>query len=295
MLALSFSDMMIPAIIGGVVIFFIIAFVITGFVKGLFRMALGLIFLAAGMAAGQWGLWKGSSIAGTFVDRPDPWMSAAVAVIVGLATFFVARALIGVILHPLRSGEARNRRLGAPGGILGLLMGAAFAWFCLSGVRYVGTISELAWLQAAVESREWLNARGVEAKASTRPTQPLFSKIKREIDDNAIGQLHGKYDDFLNSRAHANLAKLSIIFGSEQAGARVRLVPAVRAATDQEQIRNLLENKNSNLKAFHDYSQLLHSELIRETCRSDEVQELLADLDLEKALGLAGNQADEKK
>ena len=111
MLALSISDMMTPALIGGVVIVFIIAFVITGFLKGLARMALGLIFLAAGMAAGQWGLWKGSSIAGTFVDKPDPWMSGVVAVILGLATFLVARALFGVILNKVSSREGQSKSL----------------------------------------------------------------------------------------------------------------------------------------------------------------------------------------
>ena len=167
MLALSISDMMTPALIGGVVIVFIIAFVITGFLKGLARMALGLIFLAAGMAAGQWGLWKGSSIAGTFVDKPDPWMSGVVAVILGLATFFVARALFGVILNPVSSREGQSKSLGAPGGILGLLMGAAFAWFCLSGVRYVGTISELVWIREAVSNKAWLNASSAENKSAT--------------------------------------------------------------------------------------------------------------------------------
>lgn len=293
MLALSISDMMTPALIGGVVIVFIIAFVITGFLKGLARMALGLIFLAAGMAAGQWGLWKGSSIAGTFVDKPDPWMSGVVAVILGLATFFVARALFGVILNPVSSREGQSKSLGAPGGILGLLMGAAFAWFCLSGVRYVGTISELVWIREAISNKAWLNASSAENKSATRPAQPLFSRLKRELDAHTVGQWHGKYDDFLNSRAHASLAKLSILFESEQAWTRARLTRAVRDASDQEQISKLLENQNNELRAFQDYSQLLHSNLIKETCRSDEVQELLAGLDIEKAIGLVANEPEE--
>ena len=288
MLALSLSDTTTSGIIGGIVIIFIIAFVITGFLKGLARMTLGLIFLAAGMAAGQWGLWKGSSIAGTLVDEPDPWMSGAVAVILGLATFFVARALFGILLNPISSKEGKTRSLGAPGGVLGLLMGAAFAWFCLSGVRYVGSISELAWVREAVTNKEWLNSTGAGEEDPARPAQPLFSTFKRELDANIIGQFHEKYD-FLNSRAQANLAKIAIIVENEQVATRAYRTGAVREAALQAEVNSLLKNQSSQLKALYDtgqYSQLLHSRLIKETCRSEEVQEHLTDLDIETAIGL---------
>ena len=84
MLAISSSDLTIYGVLGLI----IIAFVILGLLKGFVRMTLGLVALSAGALSGLWGFQNGSSFAGVLIEDPDPWMSAAVGLVVGFAVFF---------------------------------------------------------------------------------------------------------------------------------------------------------------------------------------------------------------
>ena len=139
MLAISSPDLTIYGVLGLI----IIAFIITGLIKGFIRMTFGLIALSAGALAGFWGFQNGSSLAGFLIDDPDTWMNGAVGLIIGFAAFFGARALFGIILTPAKPKEGTKKRFTPGGGILGFVMGVAFTWFCLSGIRYWGTLDEL--------------------------------------------------------------------------------------------------------------------------------------------------------
>ncbi len=285
MLAITSSDITIFGVIGII----IIVFVFIGLLKGFVRMSFGLVALTAGILASLWGFKNGASISGKLIENPDPWMSAAVGVILGLAIFFVARALFGVLLKPMGSKEGKARKIAPLGGMLGFVMGAAFVWYCMAGVRYNGTLSELDWVRTAVNSKEWISATTPEDRAAKRPSQPIFSKLKRGLDTSTVGQFHEKQLDFLNNRSRANLSKLTILRDNEQAWTRANLKKDVREATKQAKINSLLEQQNAKLKAFYEegqYSQLLHSEFIKEACRSEEDQSRFAELDIEEAIGL---------
>ncbi len=284
MLANTSSDITIFGIVGLI----IIVFVFIGLLKGFVRMTFGLLALSAGILAGLFGFQKGSSIAGVLIDDPDPWMSAAVGIILGLATFFAARALFGIILNPIKPKEGKGRKFAPFGGILGFIMGVAFAWFCLAGVRYVGTLSELDWVRAAISSKEWLNASTSEARSSKQPAQPAFSKLKRRLDTSTPGKWHEKID-LLNSRARANLSKLTILVDNERAWTRANLEQDIREAAKQAQINYLLVEQNAKLKALYgegQYAQLLHSDFIKDACKDQDTQSRYENLDVEKAIGL---------
>ena len=284
MLAITSFDISIFGVIGIIIIIFIVI----GLIRGFVRMTFGLIALSAGILASFWGFRHGASIAGTLIENPDPWMSAAVGVILGLAIFFVARALFGILLSPAGSKDGKARKIAPIGGILGLVMGAAFVWFCLAGVRYIGTLSELDWVREAIQDKEWLNATTNEDREAKRPPQPIFSKLKRGLDTSIPGQLHEKIDR-LNSRSRANLSKLTILADNEQAVTRAYLTADVRKAARQTQINTLLVKQSAKLKAFYEeghYSALLHSDFIKEACKTKEAKEQLEGLDIEKAIGL---------
>ncbi|MCS5538377.1 MAG: CvpA family protein [Roseibacillus sp.] len=274
----------------GVIGIIIIIFIVIGLIKGFVRMTFGLIALSAGILASFWGFRHGASIAGTLIENPDPWMSAAVGVILGLAIFFVARALFGILLSPVGSKGGKARKIAPLGGILGLVMGAALVWFCLAGVRYNGTLSELDWVREAIQDKEWLSATTNEDREAKRPPQPIFSKLKRGLDTSTVGQFHAEHD-FLNDRSQANLSKLTILVDNEQAATRAYLTKDVRKAARQTQIDTLLVKQSAKLKAFYEegqYSQLLHSDFIKEACETKEAEEQLEGLDIEKAIGLIG-------
>ena len=178
MLALGFSDITISGAIGIILIVFI-AF---GFIKGLVRTAFTLVALTAGILAGLWGFQKGASIAGTLISDPDPWMSAAVGILLGLAIFFVARALFGVLLSPVGTKDSKANKLAISGSLLGFLMGCAFAWFCLSGVRYIGTLAELGWLRAAIADETKIEKK--DLAASSRVPCLLFKLFQQFVSDS---------------------------------------------------------------------------------------------------------------
>ncbi|HJM64634.1 MAG: hypothetical protein CMP31_07155 [Roseibacillus sp.] len=285
MLAITSFDISIFGVIGIIIIIFIVI----GLIKGFVRMTFGLIALSAGILASLWGFRNGAYLAATLIENPDPWMSAAVGIILGLAIFFVARALFGIFLSPAGSKNGKARKIAPLGGMLGFVMGAAFVWFCLVGVRYNGTLSELAWLREAIQNKDWLNATTNENREAKRPSQPIFSRLKRGLDTSAIGQFHEEQLDFLNNRSQANLSKLTILVENEQAATRAYLTKDVREAALQTQINTLLVKQSTKLKTFYEeghYSQLLHSDFIKEA--SQEAEEQLEGLDIEKAIGLIG-------
>ena len=162
-------------------------------------------------------------------------------------------------------------------------------WYCLAGVRYNGTLSELAWVREAIQDKDWLNATTKEDRETKRPSQPIFSKLKRGLDTSTAGQFHEERLDFLNNRSQANLSKLTILVENEQAATRAYLTKDVRKAALQTQISTLLVKQSAKLKAFYEegqYSALLHSDPIKEACATKEAEEQLEGLDIEKAIGL---------
>lgn len=275
MLAISISDIGTAGLIAGIVLIF----VFIGLAKGLVRMTFGLVALAAGILAGLWGFQKGASIAGLVISSPDPWMSAVVGAVLGLAVFLVARALFGVLLSPVQVKDGKTKRYPVPGGAIGFIMGAAFAWFVLAGFRYVGTLAELKWIEAATAD---------QTKVEKVP-QPLFSKIKRGIDSSAAGKLHEKFD-FLNDRASANLAKLSILAKNTVATtSAMKSDKDVRDAILADKINKMLTEQSADLRPYiqdGQYSHLLKSRQIRDTVADINVSTALETIDIEKSLGL---------
>tara|TARA_B100000900_G_scaffold62110_1_gene47586 strand:+ start:898 stop:1773 length:876 start_codon:yes stop_codon:yes gene_type:complete len=288
MLEISPSDLTIYGVLGLI----IIAFIIVGLLKGFIRMTFGLVALSAGAWAGLWGFQNGLSWAGVLIDEPDQWMAGAVGLIIGFAAFFVSRALFGIILTPSKPKEGAKRKFTPSGGILGFLMGIAFTWFCLSGIRYAGTLYELDWVRTALSSKEWLNASTPEDRFSKQPAQPALSKLKRQLDANLAGQFHEKFD-LINNRARANLSKLTLLVDNERVWTRANLKADVRAAAKQAQINYLLTEQKAQLKALYSQgktAQLLHSDSVKEVCAEENARSKLADLDIEAAIGLLPGQ-----
>ena len=285
MLATFSSDLTIYGVLGLI----IIAFIIIGLLKGFVRMTFGLIALSAGAWAGFWGFQNVSSWEHFPIDDPDQWVDIAAGLIIGFAAFFVARALFGIILTPSKPKEGTKRKFTPSGGILGFVMGIAFTWCCLSGIRYAGTLSELEWVRAALSSKEWLNASSPEDRLAKLPTQPALSKLKRKLDASQAGRFHIDNLDLINSRARANLSKLTLLVDNERVWTRANLKADVRAAAKQAQINYLLTEQKAQLKALYSQgqtAQLLHSDSIKKVCAEENARSRLEDLDIEAAIGL---------
>ncbi|NNC86915.1 MAG: CvpA family protein [Akkermansiaceae bacterium] len=254
----------------------VLLFVVIGFTKGMVRMFFGFLSLAAAGLAAYWGFQRGASVAALAVSDPDPWMAGAVGIIMGLGIFFAARALFGLILAPVKVVDGKKKNLAAPGGFLGLLAGIVFVWFAFSGLRYVGSLSELKRLRDSL----------ADGKV-TEVAEPLAVKIKKIIDNSVPGRVH-KRIDFLNDEACCTLAKLQILVQNKAAISLAARDSELRKNFAQPQIRGMLES-SPELNDFireGQFSQLLESAKIREVAQHPEARAILTAADIEVALGL---------
>jgi len=175
-------------------------FAVLGFLKKMVNIFFTIIALGVGGLAGIWGYNNGFTIASKAVEAPEPWMSNAVAGIAFLGAFTIVRGLLKFLTGQSAEGsQQKSLGFGVPGTIIGLVIGGGLAYGLLSGVRYGGTLSELDHL------KDYVNGK-IEKNADS----PLLAKVKKWVDESAIGKLHQKID-FLNDPAEAQLAKIAIV------------------------------------------------------------------------------------
>lgn len=278
----NFSDISIGA---GIVIV-VVLFMLTGIARGLARTFFGLIALAAAGVACYWGFQRGDAIAGYVISNPDPWMSGAIGILMGLAVFFVARAVFGLIVKPIKIVDGKKRNNGGLGGILGILGGIAFCWFAISGVRYLANLAEL----------QWINANLAEEGKILKLDPPALLKVRDTIDGSVPGKFHRNLD-FINQRARVEMAKLKILTNNSYAMNVAAKNAAVMKAFGQADIREVLKTTPELDTYVQDnkFSHLLESKKLRELCKLPAACETLVEADVTKALGLAPKPKPKKK
>lgn len=276
---------LIDLISAGAIALVILILGLVGLMKGGARMFFGLVALLAGAVAAYWGYQRGGAIAGYVISEPGAWMSGVVGLIMGLAIFFAARALFGVLIKPtkVQEGKKKNNPLG--GAFFGFLCGIVFVWFSLSSLRYVGTLIELQWIDSALAE---------EGKIKT-PPKPFLVTARDLVDSSLPGGFHRQYDP-LNSPARAQAAKLRILTEHPYAITQVKTDAGIRAAFLQADIRNFLQ-KSPDLTAFikeGKWSHLIESQTVRNLARVPAAQESLHGLKVPEALGLQAEEPEEK-
>lgn len=260
---LNFNDLST----GGVIGLIVVIFAVLGFVKGLVKLVFALLALGLAILAAHWGFVNGHQIAANLVEKPEPWMSNVVALIAGIGVFSICRSILGFIGSGFNStGTAKKIGFGPPAGLLGLFVGAILAYAAVVGVRYLGSVAELQYLDERLENPK------------SERTPPLFAQLKEKIDQSKPGQWLAQYD-FINDPEQTELAKALLAHHDkasfslqEESGALVKLV-----AFDPE-LAQLAKEKN--------YTAILSHPKVEEILKKPSVREALQKLQLEKKLGL---------
>ena len=255
-------------IIGGV----IALFTILGFLKRFVSFFFNLVALSLGAIAGLWAYNNGFEIAQKAVDKPQPWMSTAIGISTFVITIVVFRKIIAFLAGKNdEDSQARSGGFRMAGGLFGLLLGASFTYFMLTGVRYAGTVSELDRL-----------TKYVSGKIDASSKEPIFAKLKLWIDSSQIGQWHQKID-FLNDPVEANAAKLAIVkeenlerFATMTSQQGVEFIPD--AIPVDPAIQRAYDRRN--------FGALLRNEAIQKKIRETFTEDQLRQLDIEGELGL---------
>jgi uncharacterized membrane protein required for colicin V production len=270
---MDFSDISI----GGGIVIVVVLFMLVGMIRGVVRMFFGLLSLTVAALTTYWGFKHGDSIAGYVISNPDPWMSGTVGVIMGLAVFFVARALFGLIIKPIKVVDGKKQNKGGLGAALGVLGGLAFAWFAISGIRYVGNLAELQWLKDSLAKQNKIQELA----------PPAIVKVRETINSSKLGEFHQSFD-FINNPYRVEMAKLKVLTDNTYAMNVAARQAGILKAFGQPDIKKLLETSpelNSYVKDGR-FSQLLEAKRLCELCEIPDAKSTLAGSDVTKALGL---------
>lgn len=270
---MEFSDISI----GGGIVLAVAIFTLVGMIRGAVRMFFGLVSLAVAGITTYWGFKHGDAIAGFIISKPDPWMSATVGIIMGLAVFFVARALFGLIIKPMKVVDGKRQNKGGLGGVLGIFGGLIFAWFALSGIRYVANLHELQWIKDSL----------AEQNKIQKLAPPLMVKVRNTIDSSMPGKMHRDFD-FLYDPRKVELAKLKVLTDNSYAMNIAARNGSIMKAFGQPDIRKLLET-SPELNSFVEdgrFSQLLEAKKLHEVCEIPAAREILEATNVTDALGI---------
>lgn len=264
---------------GGAIVICVIIFTFTGMIRGFARMFFGLAALGVAGLTTYWGFKHGDSIAGFVISNPDPWMAGTVGVIMGLAVFFVARALFGLIVRPIKVVDGKRQNNGGLGGLVGIIGGLAFAWFAISGIRYVADLAELQWIKDSL----------AEENKIQKIAPPLMVKVRETIDSSRPGQFHREHD-FLYDPCRVEMARLKVLAQNEN-GYAMNIAAGddnIMKAFGQQDIKLLLQTSPELDTFVKDgrFSQLLTTRKIAEVCEVPAAREILAASDVTHALGL---------
>jgi len=254
-----------------------VLFAVFGFLRGLVKFVFSLVALAIGVFAAFWGFRNGDSIAAKVIETPEPWMSYGVAIIVGLGVHSIARSILNFLSGSFNNTAAgRKLGFGAPAGVLGLLMGVVFSGLGLSGLKHIGSASELEHLNNHIHQ---------QAELSEKP--PLFMRLKQMIDESKPGQWHDKVDPF-NDKASLNLAKLFVLRQSDYHAARAVTSDSTRRVLGQPDVTQLLVSGDdtAQLAAEGKFLSLLNSHEIKKISQIPAAEKALLSTNIEQALGL---------
>lgn len=264
----------------GLVALVVIVTTVFGVIKGMVRMLFGLIALLISALGTYWGFMRGGPLmSGYFPDQPS-WLPAVVGLVMGLAFFFISRAILGTILRPTKVIDGKTKNLGGLGGLVGIMTGVVAVAFAISATRYLGTIAEIDRLHQAINGKE------VNKEA---PVSPLII-AKNFIDDSKLGQMHQKFD-FINDPSRAQLAKLKVLTQEQHA---INLAAggnrSVYDALAQADVRKILATTPDLELAFIEdkhWGHLLDSQRLREVAQLPAAREVLLLAEIEEALGIA--------
>lgn len=239
-----------------------------GWRRGLIRSAL---HFGAFIGSGFVGLVCGKAIA-TGVGMIMPGLALVSGLFVGTTT---ALATLGLCLF--FSAFLFKRTSQQPPGLLRWLFGLGGAFF--------GLLTGIFLLWGAITL---IRASGTLAKAD--PNSPIsapLSKIKTALETGPMGNLVLSID-VLPTDAYKNIDRLGALSRNPDAMMRFLDYPGVQEIVTHPRVRVLLQDRTLIMAAEQkDYLTLLQSSTLREAAGDPELQRLVIDLDLQKALDYA--------
>lgn len=236
--------------------------VVFGLIKGVFRILLGIVGLAAAAVAFWFAFRHGDTIASKFVEEPDAWMPLGIAGGAASAAYLAVRHGVGLILTPILGtvDSIKNKKLIA--GTLGLGLGGA-------GLYGGGSASH------QVDAMQFLNEQrqGVE--------ENWVSKVLAKSQESWFGQFQQSTDPS-NTGYRCDLVKLLSLAKFDSSAANSAEVQSILSRPEIAQMMS--DPKIKQALSNGDFQELFRSERITNFLQDRDNKELLKKLDWRKIL-----------
>ena len=256
-----------------IVLGFIALCAVLGFLRGIGRLILLGLALAAGAGAALlWFRYMPAVFIAQWGSNPEAFIKWGAVAAGLLAAFFMRKLLNGIVRGdspgPM-DGRARMR-----GGLLGLLPAVLLVWGGAIAVRWAGAASQLRHLQAAVDSQS----------LDPLSDADVISRVSGSLGRGLLGLLLNRVDP-MSSREALAAATLLVFQRKEEVWNRAQrsmqtgpilLQPAMRRLRDDRDVQEAL--------SFSHYSRLLALPEMDTALADRTVREALLGLDMDAIL-----------
>lgn len=256
-----------------IVLGFIALCAVMGFLRGIGRLVLLVLALAAGAAAAMaWFRYVPALCITWWGKNPEDFIKWG-AVGIGLLAAWLARRVLNGITSSDGPGPM-DRRTRMRGGLLGFIPALLLVWGGAIAVRWAGAASQLRHLEQAVEARSMdpLN------------DSDILTRLSRSLGKGVLGSMLNRLDP-LSSREAAAAAALLVLQRNPAVWERALRHPQIGPVLLQEPLRKLRNDHDvQHALSFSHYSRLLALPEMNNALDDRILREALLNLDLETAL-----------
>lgn len=252
------------------------ASVLWGVARGLGRLAMLAVSLAAGAAAA----WATFSLAPKpLADwllhcHPDAlaWAAAAVGL---LACWYARRFLAALFRGPRLTPSGFGPRTRA--GLFSLAPALLFLWAAAMATRWSGAVARLRWVDQAA----------LAPNPAELPELPLLAQLREGVSSGLTGEILDRTDPF-NSRETSALGALLALRSHDSAWQHLIRQPRLAPLLKTDALRSLLQDNDVlHALSFAQYSKLLALPELSEAVARPAVRDALRALPIEDAIRAA--------
>ena len=243
----------------------------TGFLRGLGRLLVLAVSLAAGAAAGMAWFRYGPALCIQWMGSLPVWLVNYGSLITAVVGAWLAHRL----LSGLASGAAPvDRGARMRGGIIGIIPSLLLTWAGAMALRVTGATAGLRELEAAVKS----------GRVPAGQQAGLLPRMSHSLSTGPVGDVLNRLDP-LSTGQTVPLASLLVLRHSEVAWERALRHPEAAPLVQHWAVQRLLRDSDvAHALSFSDYTRLLMLPEMAEALREPVLRAALLDADLPDVL-----------
>ena len=246
---------------------------VMAFLRGIGRLVLFGLAVAAGLAVGM--AWvRYMPLAGnSWFGKNAPWFVQWGAIVAGVVVAWLTRRFLHMLVKGEGPGEM-DRRTRMRGGLLGFIPAIILLWGGAVAMRWAGAASRLRHVEEAVDAQD------------VKPLEEadLFARLGRSLEHGLVGDLMNRMDP-LSSREAAAAGMLLVLQRDDTVWQRTARHPEAGPVILQPSFRRLRDDKDvEHALSFSHYSRLLALPEMDAALDDRVLREAVLNLDMEKVI-----------